>query len=109
MATREEVKLAAHQLGTLLIESNANFYDVAEALAEGYAAESAKYESLPLITVLSKIAALNELQSVSNNTIKDYVADARAGFASWTQIGDALDVTKQAAQQRYGKDDTPSK
>ena len=31
------------------------------------------------------------------------VREARAAGASWSQIGDALGVTKQAAQMRFGK------
>lgn len=35
-------------------------------------------------------------------SIATAVADARDAGCSWAQIGEALDVTKQAAQQRFG-------
>jgi len=100
MSTSEEVKAAAHQLGAMLAEAHADFYDVVEAFSEGYAeGRAATGERVFLV----KLGALNELQSVSNNTITDYVQDARAAHVSWSQIGDALDVSRQAAQQRYGQ------
>jgi len=36
-------------------------------------------------------------------TIAHEVGEARANGATWEQIGDALAITKQAAQQRYGR------
>lgn len=35
-------------------------------------------------------------------TIAQVVAEARAEGATWSQIAEALGVSKQAAQQRYG-------
>ena len=35
------------------------------------------------------------------------VADARAAGVSWQGIGDALGITRQAAQQRFGKASGP--
>lgn len=32
------------------------------------------------------------------------VAQARAEGATWSQIGEALDLTRQAVHQRFGKD-----
>jgi hypothetical protein len=40
------------------------------------------------------------LTDVGDQLVDHYVAQARAGGASWSQIGDALGVSKQAAQQR---------
>jgi hypothetical protein len=40
------------------------------------------------------------LNDVGDQLVDHYVAQARAGGASWSQIGDALGVSKQAAQQR---------
>lgn len=36
------------------------------------------------------------------------VAAARSGGHSWQAIGDVLGLTRQAAQQRFGKDETPA-
>lgn len=100
MTTKEEVQALAHRLGVMLTEGGgADFYDVAEGLSAGYAEGHA---AIGHRVLLSRISALNELQSVSNNTINEYVKDARAESLSWTRIGDALDTSRQAAQQRYG-------
>src|SRR5256885_13586171 len=40
------------------------------------------------------------LNDVGDQLVDHYVARARATGASWSQIGDALGVSKQAAQQR---------
>ena len=36
-----------------------------------------------------------------------YVQVARAEGASWTEIGKVLGISKQAAQQRFGKEPAP--
>ena len=46
---------------------------------------------------------LNELRSLADDLITATVADARHHGYSWTDIGSALDTTKQGAQQRYGR------
>lgn len=43
-----------------------------------------------------------EAQEVERLTAK-WAATAREAGASWTQIGDALGVSRQAAQQRFGR------
>lgn len=48
------------------------------------------------------LIALNELRSVSANVIPWRVDDAKNSGMLWSEIGDALEITKQAAQQRYG-------
>ena len=39
----------------------------------------------------------------ANNHLADAARDARQAGATWTQIGDALGLTRQAAQQRWGR------
>jgi hypothetical protein len=52
--------------------------------------------------VLLQLGALNELRSVANSITSWRVDDARDLLASWSQIGQALDISKQAATQRFG-------
>ena len=49
--------------------------------------------------VLREHAALARVADVR---LAEVVASARKNGASWTQIGRAIGVSKQAAQQRYG-------
>ena len=49
---------------------------------------------------LEGLAMLNSLMS---DTIKWVVAERRAKGDSWAQIGESLGISKQAAQQRFGK------
>ena len=39
----------------------------------------------------------------ANDRLAEAAQAARRGGASWTQIGDALGLTRQAAQQRWGQ------
>ena len=49
---------------------------------------------------LAELAALqSELESVTAQAVAAWRADGR----SWASIGDALGISKQGAQQRYGK------
>lgn len=101
MSTREELKAAAYELGKMLAGVG-DFYDVAEELAKGYAAGVAGSET-SRHGIRSQIGALNELQSVANSVIEWRVDDARGMYLTWEEIGEALDTSKQAAQQKYGK------
>lgn len=104
MTTREELKELARKIGAALNEGPCDFYDVADAIAEGFA-ESAGRENGTGHWHRLRIEALNELSSTASNLIPESVSEARAAGASWVTIGNALDVSKQAAQQRYGKVD----
>jgi hypothetical protein len=46
--------------------------------------------------------ALNELQSAADSTIALAAGEARAEGISWAQIGRPLEISRQAAQQRFG-------
>jgi hypothetical protein len=48
------------------------------------------------------LVRIRDLKQDRDEQIRNEVAAARAIGHSWTEIGDALGVTKQAAQQRYG-------
>jgi hypothetical protein len=99
--TKEDLVTAAFALGDMLSKVG-DFYDVAEALAAGWAA-GVGAEAGGVRSILSQLGALNELQSVSNEVMGWRVDDARAALVSWSDIGDVLEISKQAAQQRWGK------
>lgn len=51
-----------------------------------------------------RLVRLGEALEAVEDEIAGTVADMRAaGTYSWAQIGNALGVSKQAAQQRYGR------
>ena len=52
------------------------------------------------------LVALSEAKKTvegAQRTIESLVRDARASGVTWPQVGRALGVTTQAAQQRYGR------
>lgn len=51
---------------------------------------------------LRAAAAATEARQESDQWIKWMTDEARSAGASWQQIGDALGVTRQAAQMRFG-------
>jgi hypothetical protein len=54
----------------------------------------------PLRTLKTDAAAARDLEQRMRSTVQEL----RAGGVSWAVIGNALGITKQAAQQRYGHD-----
>ena len=59
-------------------------------------------EQSPAARLRVAIALGHELTELSDAMIGRFVAQARATGLSWTEIGEAFGVSKQAAQQRYG-------
>jgi hypothetical protein len=53
-------------------------------------------------TELRRIIAARQALEDANHALRRAVADARAAGESWTVIGAALDISRQAAQQRFG-------
>ena len=60
-------------------------------------------DATPLDRLGAAAATANELRGLSDALLDRYVQAARADGSSWTEIGAALGVTKQAAQQRFAK------
>ena len=62
-------------------------------------------EELPESDELARISEARlraqTLSDLGDQLIDHYVSKAKQGGASWTEIGDAIGVTKQAAQQRH--------
>lgn len=52
---------------------------------------------------LRAIIAAAEQVEAAQEQLADVVAEARRGGTSWTVIGAGLGVSKQAAQQRFGR------
>lgn len=49
------------------------------------------------------LRVLNEWQSIVAGRVEQAVVDMRVDGATWEEVGNALGVSKQAAQQRYGR------
>jgi hypothetical protein len=60
----------------------------------------------PLDQLAAAARARNELDDLSDALLGRFVEHARAAGASWSHIGGALGVSKQAAQQRHTTDDS---
>lgn len=65
------------------------------------AVEADKGADTPLERVAAARAVAGRLEAFSQHVVAHYVDAARRDGASWTDIGAALGVTRQAAQQRF--------
>jgi Clp amino terminal domain, pathogenicity island component len=52
--------------------------------------------------VAAAAAIKDQIDTLGDELLDHFMKEARAHGCSWTQIGDALGVTRQAAQQRHG-------
>jgi hypothetical protein len=50
-----------------------------------------------------RLMHLAEVAALAEQAIVQVVEDMRAAGDSWARVGDALGVSRQAAQQRYGR------
>ncbi|HEX8804305.1 MAG TPA: Clp protease N-terminal domain-containing protein [Acidimicrobiales bacterium] len=65
------------------------------------AVESGSTED-PLDRLSAAAALKRDIEALGDELLDHFVREARTGGCSWAQIGDALGVTRQAAQQRHG-------
>jgi hypothetical protein len=55
----------------------------------------------PLERLETAVTVVDQLRGVGEEVLDRFVAEARAANCSWSEIGAALGVSKQAAQQRF--------
>ncbi len=65
------------------------------------AVDAAQARGEPLDRVSAARAAAERLEAFAQHLVAHFVDEARRDGASWTDIGAALGVTRQAAQQRF--------
>ncbi|WP_020576650.1 Clp protease N-terminal domain-containing protein [Actinopolymorpha alba] len=65
------------------------------------AIESAQAEGAPLDRVTAARDVAARLETLAQHVVAHFVDQSRQSGASWTDIGGALGVTRQAAQQRF--------
>jgi hypothetical protein len=53
--------------------------------------------------LIDNLCALSQREYFLNREIEDRVMDARHADITWAEIGTSLGITRQAAQQRFGK------
>ncbi len=64
-------------------------------------------EGSPQQSLMAAIAATRTLDVVVEDTLRALVRRARSEGRTWAEIGQALNVTRQAAFQRFGAGQTP--
>jgi hypothetical protein len=55
----------------------------------------------PLERLEAAVTVVDELRGIGEEVLDRFVAEARAASCSWSEVGAALGVSKQAAQQRF--------
>ena len=104
LARRNNLKARACVRAALTSESRPEYFD---RIATGLTLEqlSAPIEADPGAGALDRVraaaATANELGGLADELLDRYVQAARADGASWSDIGTALGVTKQAAHERF--------
>ncbi len=56
---------------------------------------------------IGAVAAARDLSRLTEDAMRDAVAQARAAGATWQEVGDALGASRQAAFQRFGRPAAP--
>lgn len=84
--------VVAHQAIAALTRSDRQVYALAEGLA---------FKADP--DVRATLAALATVREVADLHLAFVVARAREEGLSWAEVGDELGISRQAAQQRYGR------
>jgi hypothetical protein len=79
--------------------------DPVYALHFSQAAAEASYLLRVTSEPLVAIRALSTIEGEAKKILVDMVEEARRGNHSWAQIAEALGVTRQAAQARFGGGD----
>jgi Clp amino terminal domain, pathogenicity island component len=71
------------------------------------AVETQRGSAAPLERLATAVELAERVRSTADELVDHFVQSARAAGCSWTEIGGALGVTKQAAQQRFVNVATP--
>jgi hypothetical protein len=74
---------------------------IAEAPAAGFAA----WDERPEDELLASLAKVQAVVTQAGAAVHDHVAVLRGRGISWTRIGEALGVSKQAAWERFSGED----
>jgi len=99
MSGDEQIISQAEELGRMLASSG-SFANVAKSIARGFA-EAQTGEEAQRRAHLALLGA--EALVRGSETARGWVVqDARDVGLSWSTVGEALEISKQGAQQRYG-------
>jgi ClpX C4-type zinc finger len=74
-------------------------------LAEEPAGEFGSWNELPEDELLASLVRIQAVVSQVDAAVRDHVAILRERGISWTRIGEALGVSKQAAWERFSGED----
>lgn len=74
-------------------------------IAEGLAPESGSWNEHPDDEMLASLVRIQAAVSQADAAVHDHVAVLRERGISWTRIGEALGVSKQAAWERFSGED----
>lgn len=98
MSGDEQIISQGEELGRMLASSG-SFANVAKSVARGFAeAQTGEAQRRAHLALLGAEALVR-----GSETARGWVVqDARDVGLSWSTVGEALEISKQGAQQRYG-------
>ncbi len=98
MSGDEQIISQAEELGRMLASSG-SFANVAKSIARGFAeAQTGEAQRRAHLALLGAEALVRGSETARGWAVKD----ARDVGLSWSTVGEALQISKQGAQQRYG-------
>ncbi len=102
MATRRSSS-SAGSVAPVVTPADVQAWKLGVGEVSGHAEQAIVATGAQALPPLERLALAGQVRARAEQVVTLKVVECRASGATWQQVGDALGVSMQAAQQRYGK------